>query len=108
MAEQPSLAATVGDYQTVVSIVTAPVGSFGKILNADPRRWCVRFMIDPLLGIGLVLAPGPIPPGFAPTSSTRESVEVKFRDAPSWATGEWYAIDPAGSQIVIWECLYVR
>lgn len=111
MADEPvtgSQAYTVGLYQTRITLVTAEVSNFGLILPADSRRWAVRFQVDPLLGIGLVLIPGPVPDGFSPTIAVREAIEVKFRDAPSWCCGEWYAKDPAGSQIIIWECLYVR
>lgn len=101
------MAEEAGKYVTQVTIVTPPATGNQLIVKANPRRWYLRidFNVGPT-HLGPV-CPGPVPLAFTSSTTVQLPVEVKFRDAPSLCTGEWYVQNAATSIWTIWETIYV-
>lgn len=95
-------------YQTRISVFTSGVTTLQRFLNADPRRYAVRFAAFGLAAFTIEPTPGPIPNGYPTGSSLNAPVIYEWPKYPSWVTGEWYVECGVGTEISIWECLKVR
>lgn len=99
---------TQSEYQTVVGSAMLLPKTTTLILPADSRRWTVRFVgaASSLLAV----YPGPILDPLTVVGSFPGDLEVKWRDAPSWAPGEWYVYndDTIALPLMWWQCLFIK
>lgn len=98
---------TASVYKTVNTAVAVPAGLVAKVLSADPRRYWVLIRPGGFVVADTIILPGPVLTGFSTTGLAAETIESKWKDAPSVTAGEWYIYGGAGMVLIVTECLYV-
>lgn len=106
--EQTSLAVISSRYQTVNTYFVKATNDWERVLGANPNRWSVMFHYAATASTQQQILPGPPPTAFTTILGGQGwPIIYKFRDHPSWVTGEWYMFGIAGADIFITECVYL-
>lgn len=108
MDRLPNMSEVAALYETRHTIFTLDGSARQMVLEADPRRFYVRFSILNAIGITYPLLPGPTINSVFPPIAANIEWEVKFKDCPSICTGEWYCGGGAGGAILITECVFTQ
>lgn len=108
MDSRLNMAVVASKYQTVNTVFTLDGTTVQRILAANPRRYYVRFSNVNAIGLTYPLLPGPpVSSAFGPIGTVGEW-ELKYTDAPSIVTGEWYCGGGVGGVIIITESIYTE
>lgn len=84
------MAATAGQYQTVVTRVLPDGTARQLVLKPNPRRWYAEIhSFQGLQTMGRVL-PGDLPAAPITFGNIASPTIAKYRDAPSMVTGPWF------------------
>jgi hypothetical protein len=104
----PSLAVIAADYQTVVTVTTAPMGSWQLLLKANAKRFNLRIYNSSGAAAGPMIVPGPPPSSSFGGNVGAYPLEWKYKDAPSATIGEFYVSNTGIVNFLIIETLYLR
>ncbi len=104
---QPSLSATTARYRTRNSIYVSTGAPWDPVVGENSQRWYLRVIKLTANVTGSYFYPGPVVDFTAFAASQDIPLEVKYRDAPSMVTGEWYGIASPGEKFLVTEVLFM-
>lgn len=91
-------------YSNVVTNVLG-VGSFQRVITANPNRWALTFIAG--TNLVSVFPFGSLPNGFTGIQITPGAMQLwKFKDNPVITTAEWGANIVAGQRLVVIEEIF--
>lgn len=108
-ARGDNIALLASNYQQVVGLVTIDPFSWKQIAKANPTRWYLAF--STIQANNVALWPGPPPEAMDYVGicfTTGFTWEVKYKDSPSFATGEWWGLSSIIQDLCVMENNYLR